>query len=167
MLMDGRKGRLETAALIAEILGGVAVVVSVGYLALQISDNNRLLRSQSHYNALEAAQLPFEMKLTSDTLAAEMHQCDKDPFDVPDATWERCSIYYFMQANGWEYTYLQHQDESVPTSLWIGLDGYMESQAMSNPGWVRFWEETALGFGEPFRSYIDERVRMNPAYRAQ
>ena len=44
---------LERTALIAEIFGGCAVVVSVIYLALQISDNNRLLRSQSHYNALE------------------------------------------------------------------------------------------------------------------
>jgi hypothetical protein len=165
--MSNDRSRLETAALISEVLGGVAVLISVIYLALQIADNNRLLRSQSHYNALEAAQLPFELKLASDTLAAEMHQCDQDPFVVPDATWERCSIYYFMQANGWEYTYLQHQDEAVPSSLWVGLDGYMESQAMGNPGWVRFWEETALGFGEPFRSYIDDRVRKNPAYRGQ
>jgi hypothetical protein len=165
--MAAEKGRLETAALIAEVLGGLAVVVSVVYLSLQISDNNRLLRSQSHYNALEAAQLPFEMKLSSDTLAQEMHECDREPFVVPDETWERCSIYYFMQANGWEYTYLQHEDAAVPTSLWIGLDGYMESQATTNPGWVRFWEETAMGFGEPFRSYIDERVRRNPAYRGR
>ena len=163
--MKQGRGRLETAALIAEVFGGVAVVISVIYLGLQISDNNRLLRSQSHYNALEAAQHPFALKLSSDSLSAEVHQCDQDPFAVAESTWERCSIYYFMQANGWEYTYLQHEDKAVPTSLWIGLDGYMASQASSNPGWVRFWEETALGFGEPFRSYIEERVRKNPAYR--
>lgn len=167
MQMIDDRSLLETAALIAEVLGAVAVVISVIYLALQISDNNRLLQSQSHYNALEAAQRPFELKLASDTLAMELHLCDQDPFAAPEATWERCSIYYFMQANGWEYTYLQHQEEAVPTSLWDGLDGYMGSQAMSNPGWVRFWEETALGFGEPFRSYIDERVRQNPAYRGK
>ncbi|GAB5412576.1 MAG: hypothetical protein Cons2KO_01790 [Congregibacter sp.] len=165
MLMETSRSKLETAALIAEILGGVAVVLSVVYLALQIADNNRLLRSQSHFNALEAAQRPFELQLTSDNLAGEMHQCAREPFEVADAVWERCSVYYFMQANGWEYTYLQHQDDAVPHSLWIGLDGYMEAQAITNPGWVRFWEDTALGFGEPFRSYIDERVRKNPAYR--
>lgn len=165
--MEGKRSRLEAAALVAEIFGGVAVVVSVAYLALQLADNNRLLRSQSHYNALEAAQAPFELRLSSDTLTSEMHQCDNDPFDVPDAVWDRCSVYYFMQANGWEYTYLQHQDDAVPTSLWVGLDGYMSSQAMTNPGWVRFWEETAVGFGEPFRTYIDERVGENPAYRKQ
>jgi hypothetical protein len=53
--MSNDRSRLETAALISEVLGGVAVLISVIYLALQIADNNRLLRSQSHYNALEAA----------------------------------------------------------------------------------------------------------------
>jgi len=68
--------RLHHAALIAEILGGLAVVVSVIYLALQIADNNRLLRSQSHYNALEVMQRPFEVMLESDTLADLLHECD-------------------------------------------------------------------------------------------
>ena len=49
---------LSEGAKIAEILGGVAVVMSVIYLAVQISDNNRLLRSQAHFNALELTQAP-------------------------------------------------------------------------------------------------------------
>ena len=48
--------KLERWALFAEIAGAIAVVLSVVYLALQVSDNNRLLRSQAHYNALELAQ---------------------------------------------------------------------------------------------------------------
>lgn len=43
--MSNDRSRLENAALIAEVLGGIAVVVSVIYLAMQISDNNRLLCS--------------------------------------------------------------------------------------------------------------------------
>ena len=53
--------KLERWALIAEIAGGIAIVLSVVYLAVQISDNNRLLRSQAHYNALSLGQRPFEL----------------------------------------------------------------------------------------------------------
>ncbi len=162
--MTTHRTGLEKAALIAEVLGGVAVVISVIYLAVQISDNNRILRSQTHHSALEALQRPFEMMLESDSLAGELVLCRSDPYAVSEAIWTRCHNYYFMQANGWEYTYYQQNDEALPPSFWPGVDGYMASEARTNPGWVRFWKETADGFGQPFRSYIDERIRENPAY---
>jgi negative regulator of sigma E activity len=50
------KARLEWWALVAEIASAAAVVVSVVYLSRQIRDNNKLLRSQAHYNALSLVQ---------------------------------------------------------------------------------------------------------------
>ena len=160
--MENSKRKLETAALLAEILGGIAVIISVIYLGMQISDNTRLLRSQSHYNALEVLQRPFELMLESESLAAALNRCDEHPYQVPAEVWSRCVNYYFMQANGWEYTYLQEQEQALPPGLWIGVDGYMGGQARTNPGWVRFWEETSHSFGEPFREYIDQNIRKNP-----
>ena len=52
------KPRLETWALVAEIAGAVAVVISVMYLGKQINDNTKLLRSQAHFNALSLALRP-------------------------------------------------------------------------------------------------------------
>jgi hypothetical protein len=74
--------------------------------------------------------------------------------------------YYFMQANGWEYTYYQHLEDAIPPELWVGVDGYMGGLARTNSGWVRFWDETSHAFGEPFRTYIDQRIRQNPAYES-
>ena len=162
--MTTNRTRLEKAALIAEVLSGIAVVVSVIYLAVQISDNTRILRSQTHYSALEALQRPFEMMLESDSLAEQLIICRNNPYEVAEFVWTRCHNYYFMQANGWEYTYYQELDEALPPSLWPGVNGFMGSQARTNPGWVRFWEESADGFGQPFRSYIEQRIRENPAY---
>ena len=61
--MTSRKERIEVAALVAEIVGAVAVVISVAYLAVQVSEGNKELRSQSHYNALSLGQRPFEIEL--------------------------------------------------------------------------------------------------------
>ncbi|MEZ5595884.1 MAG: hypothetical protein R3E84_05750 [Pseudomonadales bacterium] len=155
---------LERAALVAEICGGVAVVVSVIYLAVQLSDNNRLLRSQAHYNALDVNQRVFESLLENDKLATFLQECRTTPREVEDAVWTRCSTYYFMQINGWEYVYYQNIDKAVPPELWIGADGYYSNEAKANPAWIRFWEEAAIGFGEPFRSFVGERIRQNPAF---
>jgi hypothetical protein len=159
------RSHLENAALVAEVLGAIAVVVSVIYLAVQITDNTRMLRSQSHYNALEVLQRPFELMLESDSLAPTLNVCDRQPYEVEASKWSRCVTYYFMQANGWEYTYYQNIEDAIPPELWVGVDGYMGDLAKTRAGWVRFWSETSHAFGEPFRSYIDERVRQNPAYK--
>lgn len=156
--------KLERAALFAEIVGGIAVVVSVIYLALQISDNNRLLRSQAHYNALEVLQRPIEAILESDSLSDALFICDRTPYEVEESLWSRCSNYYFTQANGWEYTYYQNFDEAIPPELWVGVDGYMTEQATKNPGWVRFWQDASVAFGEPFYSHIARSIQRNPAY---
>lgn len=151
-------GRLERIAIFAEIAGALAVVISVVYLAIQISDNNRLLRSQAHYNALEVTQRPFEMMVAEDDFAATLHDCDWRPLEVPEHEWQRCKNYYFMQVNGWEYVYYQHLDGATPPEFWPGVDGYFSDQLAKKPGYARFWRETAIGYGEPFRSYAATRL---------
>ena len=126
--------KLERWALFAEIAGAVAVVLSVAYLALQISDNNTLLRSQAHYNALELTQRPLEIMLESENLAGVMVECESDPEVVDQTSWARCSNYYFMQFNGWDYLYYQHDDKSIPAQLWIGADAYFKQQVLANLG---------------------------------
>lgn len=146
--------KLERWALIAEIAGGIAIVLSVVYLALQISDNNRLLRSQAHYNALSLGQRPFEMILENESLSKVMISCNSDPVSVGPADWERCSKYYFMQFNSWEYFYYQHADGSIPPQLWRGADAYFKQEVLTNSGFARFWSEGQIAFDAPFRSYV-------------
>jgi hypothetical protein len=145
---------LERWALFAEIAGAVAVVLSVAYLALQVADNNRLLRSQAHYNALELTQRPLEIMLESENLASVMVKCESDPEAVDQVSWARCNNYYFMQFNGWEYLYYQHDDESIPTQLWHGADAYFKQEVRENRGFSRFWSQWQIAFDEPFRSYV-------------
>lgn len=163
--MAQNSGRLERAALIAEIIGGMAVVISVIYLALQISDNNRLLRSQSHYNTLDITQRPFEIMMGNESLADAIYQCDHESYKVSETVWPRCSNYYMMLLNGIEYVYYQNLAGTVPPEFWEGANGYFTAEAKSNAGYARFWKEYAHAFGEPFRSWVEERINSNPAMR--
>jgi hypothetical protein len=64
-----QKTTLEYWALIAEITGAIAIVLSVIYLGLHIRANTKVHRSQAHYNALSLAQRPFEMAIADQGLA--------------------------------------------------------------------------------------------------
>ncbi len=147
--------KLERWALIAEIGGAVAVVLSVIYLAVQVSDNNRLLRSQAHYNGLELSQRPIEMLVDNERLAEIIVECDVDPSTVNSVDWERCAYYYLILFNGWEYLYYQNIDGSIPPQLFRGADAIFKEFVRTKPGYERFWSEFEVAFDEPFRSYID------------
>jgi hypothetical protein len=164
---NAEKDRLQKMALLAEIVGAFAVVVSVVYLAFQISDNTRILRSQAHFNALELSQRPFEIMVETADLAKALVACDDEPFSVSPSDWLRCRNYYFMQFNAWEYLYYQNIDGSVPPELWRGGDAYFSEVARTKAGYTRFWKEGAIAFAEPFRSYAAAQVEKNPASRAK
>jgi len=152
------KARLEHLALAAEIAGALGVVVSVIYLARQISDNNKLLRSEAHYNALSLGQRPLEMIVENDGLASAVTRCDANPAGVDAATWQRCTNFYLMQLNSWEYFYYQNADGSIPRQLWTGADAYFKTLVRTRPGYARFWNEMEETFDEPFRSYVIEII---------
>ena len=111
------RAKLEGWALVAEIGGAAAVIMSVIYLGKQINDNTRLLRSQAHYNALSLAQRPLEMMVENESLASAVIECGANPNGVAATTWARCANYYFMQFNAWEYMYYQNRDGSIPQQL--------------------------------------------------
>ena len=153
--------RLQRWALLAEIIGAFAVVLSVVYLALQISDNNRLLRSQAHYNGLELIQRPLEMMIDNENLAGLLADCDEAPETVDRTGWYRCSAYYLLQFDGWEYLYYQHGDGSIPLQLWVGADASFKQRVATKPGYKRFWLETRHAFDEPFRSYVEAQLAVS------
>ena len=138
-------------------------MVSVIYLGLQIRDNTKVLRSQSHYNALSLAQRPLESMVANDGLAKIMGECYTRPAQLTDEDWTRCVNYVFMQFNAWEYMYYQNRDDSIPTQLWVGADAYYRDLVATKPGLARFWKEDALAFDEPFRSYVTRQFAKKPA----
>ncbi len=148
------RSTLEYWALVAEIVGGLAVVISVIYLAVQISENTRVLRSQAHYNALSLAQRPFEMAIENDSLSKILNVCFSTPDKLSDEEWIRCSDYLFMQMNAWEYLYYQNRDGSIPKELWVGADASFKQMIATKAGYSRFWAEWETAFDEPFRSYV-------------
>jgi len=154
------RAQLEIWALAAEVIAAAAVVVSVIYLGLQIADNNRLLRSQAHYNALSLAQRPLELMVDNETLAGVVAQCDAQPALATPTNWERCLNYYFMQFNSWEYMYYQRDDGSIPSQLWVGADAYFKQLVATKPGYRRFWVQFRSSFAQPFRGYAEQEFRQ-------
>ena len=66
---------------IADILAAAGVLISLLYLGIQVADNNKFLRSQAHYNALELNINPMVAVISDDEA-------------LPEAFWEGADAYY-------------------------------------------------------------------------
>ena len=152
--MRNNRISLQGLAHIGEFIGGIAIIVSLVYLAMQVSDSNRLLRSQAHYNALMLAQGPGAMMVQNPELSILVDRCQAGDDDLSPAVLARCNHYALMEINGWEYLYYQHLDNSIPPQLWLGSDAYYRNEIQTKAGYAKFWKDYHIAYAEPFHSYV-------------
>jgi hypothetical protein len=130
---------------------------------VQIRDNNKLLRSQAHYNALSLAQDHWHLLIDNADLARIVTVGYETPEALSEVDWARCTNYMFMQFNAWEYLYYQHREDAIPTEYWVGAEAYYGGLVATNPGYARFWSENRISFEEPFRSYAARELAKKRA----
>jgi hypothetical protein len=156
--MERHFNRLEISALVAEIVGSIAVVISVIYLAVQINGNTAALYNQSHYNSIMLAQRSFEVELSTPEMAVLLERGDNEPEALSAPELRRYSAFNMMQFNGWEYVYYGRETGVATQELWIGYDGFFRARVEKFPGVRRFWKETKHSYAEPFHSYVNDLV---------
>lgn len=88
---------------IADILAAAGVLISLLYLGIQVADNNKFLRSQAHYNALELNISPLVAVISDGELAELLVRCDRGIADLTEGQIRQCEFYYFVLFNIWEY----------------------------------------------------------------
>tara|TARA_B100000768_G_C11253099_1_gene365052 strand:+ start:712 stop:1209 length:498 start_codon:yes stop_codon:yes gene_type:complete len=154
--MRNNKFTLQGLAHISEFFGAIAIIISLVYLIIQVSDHNRSLRSQSHYNALVLEQGPVTMMVQNPELSILVGQCKAGQDDLSSAILARCNHYTWMELNAWEYLYYQHLDNSIPPELWLGSDAYYRNEVQTKAGYAKFWKDYHIAYAEPFHSYVVE-----------
>jgi hypothetical protein len=121
---------------------------------LQIRDNNKVLRSQAHCNAVLLEQRLWELLVQHEGLARAVNVALETPGELNDVDWARASKYMLMQFSAWEYVYYQDKDGSIPKQLLAGTEAYHNTLIATKPGFSRFWSESKNMYAEPFRSYV-------------
>ena len=156
--MQTKKERIEMAALVAEIVGAIAVVISVIYLATQIAESNKELKSQTHFNALTLGQRPLEIEVGNGELESIINRGYADPRQLTEDEWYRFTQYQVIAINAWEYYYYEKNKGTLPLYLWAGANAYYENHIKTKPGLRRFWRENGHIYDEPFHSFVDNMI---------
>ena len=141
---------------IADILAAAGVLISLLYLGIQVADNNKFLRSQAHYNALEMNISPLVAVISDGELAELLVRCDRGIADLTEGQIRQCDFYYFVLFNTWEYIYYQNIDEALPEAFWEGANAYYSNELKNTQGFRIFWEKYETAFAEHLKSHVLE-----------
>jgi len=148
---------LQDLGSIGNLIGAIAVVVSLVYLAIQVRQNTRAVRASTE-RAVFAQNMDFDRMLVSDPELNRIWTLGRSkPDQLTEEQSRRFRRMMSMYYRHFEDLYFQHQDALVGDRVFdawrtIGLE------LSTQPGAILWWNRYSGVLTEEFRRYV-ERAR--------
>ena len=148
----------EALGAIGEIVGAVAVVVTLGYLAVQIRQNTRSMRTATRQNVLGDSISFLEHLFTDPELARVWGDGIRDSESLSEPERHRFHLFAMSFFRRFESIHQHHREGLLPTSDWAGLrDSVLEGVA--RPGLLAWWESNSFRFNPYFREFFADSLK--------
>lgn len=137
---------------VAEAVGGIGVIVTLGYLAVQVRAANRVASAQSRQSLSEfSMQISMFRAEHADRIARIASTPNLSSADEEFQYW--CHMQ--MMTYG-EVYFHRFQLDLVPESHWLGFTRWIEDYVRSR-GFEAFWARDETSFSQDFGTWINER----------
>jgi len=120
---------LEALGNIGDFVGGLAVIATLVYLALQVRQNSQLLRNAAHQSASAASHVTHGLAAQSPENAAVFH---RGLIDLDTLSPEEQTHFYLLIMNVFmqvDYAYQSHKAGALSAAewetQWIGVKWYL------------------------------------------
>jgi hypothetical protein len=146
---------LQDYAAIGELIGAIAVVISLLYVGLQIRDNTRV-NSAAARHAISEFALEFSKFNAdhADRLAKVMQEVELDEPDRLFRWW--CHMMVILHAETYFHSF---HVGMMPESHWQGYVKYVRGY-LGSPGISEFWTDVGPAFSQDFSRWIDEQFEQ-------
>jgi len=144
------KLKLSEMASIAEIIGAFAIVISLVYVGVQLTQNTKGIRAQSYYNVLSGKNALYRELAANEELFSILVQgmaADPPLTSVLDGDRTHLILYAFM--NEFETTFLLYKADAVEKEIWI-RDRTQLAGMIGFPGMIDWWGLAKQYFHEDF-----------------
>lgn len=157
---DGRRGEtleLRDLADLGEFIGGIVVVVSLAYLAIQVRQNTDSIRAENFARVLDrisATQSALSQDKEFSTLHARgvADTASLSPQERIRFTW------WFVEAFGaFEFIFHQAKVGAIPDEIWARWSATI-SWWLSYPGVQEWWRASPAPFSKSFTSFVEARL---------
>ena len=153
---------ITTLAAWGEFLGGIAVVVSLIYLASQIRQNSRLLKASTASVTLEAANGMSNLIVQDPELSRIYFDGLADPASLSEPDQRRFNPLIGIQITGFQQQFRLARDGSLGSEVWADMEQAQRWLAQQS-GMKQWWLQWRNLYGEDFGDYMDGLMREGEA----
>ena len=145
---------IEDLGNIGEFLGGIGVVVTLVYLAVQIRQNSRTVKASAAQSVLQSLSEALRAAAESPGLTRVIKQGFTE-FEKLDETeeWQ-----FFLWLFAWfklvEQTHQHYTVGNIEEGTWAGQVAHLKGN-LATPAVARFWTARRSAFSQEFQELVD------------
>jgi hypothetical protein len=152
---------LETLANLGEFVSGVAVVVSLVYLAFQVRQNTQSLRTENYARALDRVAT-MQARWSADAeLNLVMGRGVLDTASLSPQQRIQFAWAFYEMFGAFEFMYDQAQAGALQAHVWERWAATL-SWWISLPGVQSWWRAKPAPFGSSFSAFVETRLGSGP-----
>ena len=146
---------LKKTALLAEIIGGAGIIVSILYLALEVSENTKNTQISNHLALIEQNSEFRYLRMASPDLVEIALQGSSNARNLSAVDQRRFRAYALQSFDMWETAFLMNDSDVLPAGTWKVWDSSW-CNTLNTPGFRALWDEgMSESFTVHFRSNVD------------
>src|SRR4030095_2776191 len=149
--------RLNDLANLGQIIGAIAVVISLIYVALQIRQNTNAVRSATAQTVHEPFATWYGLVAADGELARIVANGLRDYGSLSEQERVRFVAAFMSFLSYSQNAFLKWREGLLASPLWLGWELVIMNLVCA-PGGKAFWKDRAYMFGDEFRRYIEDDV---------
>ena len=147
---------LEDLGNIGEFVAAVAVLVTLGYLAIQIRQNTQSVRASTYQSMVQGQRLQ-PLVIEHREIAELFVQAGQDPSRLDEADQLRLYFALNLAFRSFDLYHYQYRKGLLEEEQWSGYDNLIRSFIGTSPAVSPWWNDGARQqYSESFRRYFDE-----------
>jgi len=152
---------LQDLANLGEFIGGLVVIASLAYLAIQVRQNTHSLRTENYARALDRISSIQAQMSREDAFASLFARGAADPSGLEPQerirfTWAAYEIF-----GAFEFMFHEARSGAMPEEVW---DRWAETTRwwLSFPGIRSWWLAKPAPFSRAFSAFVDDHIGTHP-----
>jgi hypothetical protein len=152
--------KLQELGNIGEFVGGVAVIISLIYVAMQIRQNTRSVRASTFQAVADSLSL-FTAEIASDAELTRIYAAGLSDDLLEQIDRQRFNLLLVSAIRRFESAFLQARSEILDSQQWSGFSAGGVSILVS-PGGVAWWREMGRAlFTTEFQDFVDAEIERS------
>jgi hypothetical protein len=153
----------DAISAIGEIVGAIAVLATLLYLASQIRQNALSTQNATWRSVTEMLSRSDITEATDPVVSSFIRTAEDAPDSLGEEEWWKFSKLALARVGVLEYAFLSSQRGLLDTYYWVAMRPYLRS-TLTKAGYQKFWSENKHQIFHPsFIAHVDALIGEVPA----